>query len=131
MTVQEACSKLITYFETQYKNVLNGSPSYLTDIFPESLTEEFTADILKELQGYMGSTNSTTEGQFTGIQEAFAFMLSIQRQENLRKGSRLKRRLNIVNYKRNIGIVEGPLGTQLSNIGIVTGTEFINNLETV
>ena len=127
MTVQEICSKLKTYYEEQYNAGLKSNTFFIQDIFPDSLEPSFTQDLLQELQSRVAS-GTTTVGEAVGIQEAFAFIGSLQREDTFRKSGRMQRMLGIYTHKRNLGDDEGPVTQQLNHIGVKTGSEFLDNL---
>jgi len=128
MTVQEICDKLQEYFSDNYKAAVEDQASFITDIFPESLTPAFTEDIILELQGRVAQ-GSTTVGDGVGIQEALAFIGALQRNEACRKGNRMTRLLGGYNFRKNLSDDEGPVGLQLRHIGVKTGDEFTDKLE--
>ena len=128
MTVQEICSKLKAYYLDNYSASIENKVTFMEDLFHDSLKKEFTEKLILELQGKV-SQQSTTMGEAIGIQEALAFIGSVQRQDTLRKGTRLARLQAGYVHKFKLGHDEGPVGLQLNGIGVKTGNEFIDNME--
>ena len=96
----------------------------LVDIFPEAAEAAFIEELITEIQGKLGGNDLQASDLIT-LQEAVAFLGNIQRADNFRKRTRIRKWADATDQQLSIS---DALLNQLSPIGSRADSEYIEAL---